>query len=118
LGTILNQADQNVICVYVAIGQKRSNLAQVRQLLEERGAMKYTVIVSASASDPASMQYLAPYAGVAIGEYFLDQGKDVLVIYDDLTKHAQAYREILYCFVVPLAVRLIQVMFSTCTLVY
>ncbi len=94
LGTILNQADQNVICVYVAIGQKRSTLAQVRQLLEERGAMDYTVIVSASASDPASLQFLAPYAGVAIAEYFMDQGKDVLVIYDDLTKHAQAYREI------------------------
>jgi F-type H+-transporting ATPase subunit alpha len=94
LGTILNQADQNIICIYVAIGQKRANLAQTRQILEERGALKYTIIVSASASDPASMQFLAPYAGVAIAEYFLDQGKDVLVIYDDLTKHAQAYREI------------------------
>lgn len=94
LGTILNQNDQNVICVYVAIGQKRSTLAQVRQILEERGAMEYTVIVSASASDPASLQFLAPYAGVSIAEYFMDQGKDVLVIYDDLSKHAQAYREI------------------------
>jgi len=94
LGTILNQNDQNVICIYVAIGQKRSTLAQTRQILEERGAMKYTVIVSASASETASLQFLAPYAGVAIAEYFLDQGKDVLVIYDDLTKHAQAYREI------------------------
>ena len=94
LGTILNQADQNVICVYVSIGQKRASLAQTWGILEARGAMAYTVIVSASASDPASMQFLAPYAGVAIAEYFLDQGKDVLVIYDDLTKHANAYREI------------------------
>ncbi len=94
LGTILNQADQNIICVYVSIGQKRASLAQTWGILEARGAMKYSVIVSASASDPASMQFLAPYAGVAIAEYFLDQGKDVLVIYDDLTKHANAYREI------------------------
>jgi F-type H+-transporting ATPase subunit alpha len=94
IGTILNQADQDVICVYVAIGQKRSTLAQTRQVLEERGAMAYTVIVAASASDPASLQFLAPYGGVAVAEYFLDQGKDVLVVYDDLSKHAQAYREI------------------------
>ncbi len=94
LGAILNQSDQNVICIYVAIGQKRSSLAQIKQILEERGAMKYTVIVSATASETASLQFLAPYAGVAIAEYFLDQGKDVLVVYDDLSKHAQAYREI------------------------
>jgi len=94
LGAILNQADQNIICIYVSIGQKRASLAQTMGTLEARGALKYTVIVSASASDPASMQFLAPYAGVAIAEYFLDQGKDVMVIYDDLTKHAQAYREI------------------------
>lgn len=94
IGTILNQADQNVICIYVAIGQKQSTLSQTRQTLEERGAMKYTVIVNASASDPASLQFLAPYSGIAIAEYFLDQGKDVLIVYDDLTKHAQAYREI------------------------
>lgn len=94
LGTILNQADQNVVCVYVNIGQKQSTLAQSIQLLEERGAMKYTVVVSASASQPASQQFLAPYAGVAVAEYFLEQGRDVLVVYDDLSKHAQAYREI------------------------
>lgn len=94
IGAILNQADQNVICIYVAIGQKQSTVAQTRQTLESRGAMSYTIIVNASASAPASVQFLAPYAGIAIAEYFLDQGKDVLIVYDDLTKHAQAYREI------------------------
>ncbi|HEX7018136.1 MAG TPA: F0F1 ATP synthase subunit alpha [Patescibacteria group bacterium] len=94
LGTILNQADQNIICVYVSVGQKRASLAQTKQILEDRGAMAYTVIVSASASDAAAEQFLAPYTGVAIAEYFMEQGKDVLVIYDDLSKHAQAYREI------------------------
>jgi F-type H+-transporting ATPase subunit alpha len=94
LATILNQADQNVICVYVNIGQKRSSLAQLRTLLEERGALDYSVIVAATASETAAEQFLAPYAGLAIAEYFLEQGKDVLIIYDDLTKHAQAYREI------------------------
>ncbi|MCD8484600.1 F0F1 ATP synthase subunit alpha [Candidatus Woesebacteria bacterium] len=94
LGTILNQHDQDVICVYVAIGQKRSFLSQTHSLLEERGAMKYTVMVVASASDTAAKQYLAPMAGTAIAEHFLKQGKDVLVIYDDLSKHAQAYREV------------------------
>jgi len=94
LGAILNQADQNVICIYVAIGQKQSSVAQTLGTLEARGAMNYTVIVSASASQPASIQFLAPYAGVAIAEYFMDQGKDVLIVYDDLSKHAVAYREI------------------------
>jgi F-type H+-transporting ATPase subunit alpha len=94
LGTILNQKDQNVICVYVCIGQKRSSLAQTKQILEERGAMAYTVIVAATASDSASQQFVVPYTGLAIAEYFLDQGKDILVVYDDLSKHAQAYREI------------------------
>jgi len=94
LGTILNQKTENVICVYVAIGQKRSFLAQTHAYLEKVGAMQYTVIVSASASDPAAMQYLAPYAGVSIAEFFMAQGKDVLIIYDDLSKHAVAYREI------------------------
>lgn len=94
LGTILNQADQDVVCVYVCIGQKRSSLAQITQMLTERGAMKYTTIVAATASDTAAVRYLAPYAGQAIAEYFLEKGKDVLIIFDDLTKHAQAYREI------------------------
>jgi len=94
LGTILNQKDQDVICVYVCIGQKGSSLAQTRGILEERGAMDYTVIVSATASSTAAQQFLAPYAGVAIAEYFFGKGKDVLVVYDDLSKHAQAYREI------------------------
>ncbi len=94
LGTILNQADQDVICVYVAIGQKRSFLSQTHSLLEARGAMEYTIIVSASASDTAAKQFLAPMAGTAIAEYFLKKGKDVLIIYDDLSKHAQAYREV------------------------
>ncbi len=94
LGTILNQQGLGVICVYVCIGQKKSSLAQTKQLLEERGAMAYTVIVSATASDSASEQFLAPYSGLAVAEYFLEKGKDVLIIYDDLTKHAQAYREI------------------------
>ncbi len=94
LGTILNQADQNVICVYVCIGQKGSSLAQIRQLLTERGAMDYTTIVAATANDTAAEQFLAPYAGLAVAEYFLEQGRDVLIIYDDLSKHAQAYREI------------------------
>lgn len=94
LASILNQKDQNMICVYVNIGQKKSTLAQFIQILEDKGAMAYTTIVSASASDAASLQFLAPYAGQAVAEYFLDKGKDVLIIFDDLSKHAQAYREI------------------------
>lgn len=94
LASILNQKDQNMICVYVAIGQKKSTLAQFVQTLEDHAALDYSIIVSASASEPASLQFLAPYAGQSIAEYFLDQGKDVLVIFDDLSKHAQAYREI------------------------
>src|SRR5207248_1420608 len=94
LDTIINQKGQNVICVYVAIGQKRSTVAQVVKTLEEYGAMEYTIVVSASASDPAPMQYLAPYAGRAIGEFFRDSKRHALCIYDDLSKHAAAYREI------------------------
>ncbi len=94
IDTILNQKGQNLICVYVSIGQKDSKLRKIEARLEEGGAMNYTVIVSASASEPAAMSYVAPYTGVSIAEYFMDQGKDVLVIYDDLSKHAVAYREI------------------------
>ncbi|NCQ65556.1 MAG: F0F1 ATP synthase subunit alpha [Candidatus Pacebacteria bacterium CG1_02_43_31] len=94
LGTILNQTDQDVICVYVCIGQKRSSLAQTIDILTKNNAMDYTVIVAATASVSAAEQFLAPYAGQAIAEYFLEKGKDVLIIFDDLTKHAQAYREI------------------------
>jgi len=94
LDTIINQKGQNVVCVYVAIGQKRSTIAQVVKTLEEYGAMDYSVVVAASASDPAPMQYLAPYAGCAIGEYFRDSKRHALCIYDDLSKHAAAYREI------------------------
>ncbi|MBO0861987.1 MAG: F0F1 ATP synthase subunit alpha [Chloracidobacterium sp.] len=94
LDTIINQKGKDVICVYVAIGQKASTVAHVQASLEENDAMSYTIIVSASASEPAAMQYLAPYAGCAIGEYFMDRGKAVLCVYDDLSKHAAAYREI------------------------
>ena len=92
--TILNQKGKNVICIYVAIGQKRSTVAQVVDNLTQGGAMDYTIVVSATASELAPMQYIAPYAGCAMGEYFMHQGKDVLVIYDDLSKHAVAYRAI------------------------
>lgn len=92
--TILNQKGQDMICVYVAVGQKESKVARLVQKLKEAGAMDYTVVVSAGASDSASLLYIAPYAGVTIAEYFMDQGKDVLVVYDDLSKQAWAYREI------------------------
>ncbi|MGH7412211.1 MAG: F0F1 ATP synthase subunit alpha, partial [Candidatus Methylomirabilis sp.] len=92
--TIINQKGQGVYCIYVAIGQKRSTVARVVKTLEESGAMQYSVVVSATASDPASLQYLAPYSGVAIGEYFRDTGKHALIIYDDLSKHATAYRQL------------------------
>jgi len=94
LDTIINQKDQNMICIYVSIGQKTSSTALTIDLLKKHGALDYTVIVAADAKDPAALQYLAPYAGCAIGEYFMDQGKDVLIVYDDLSKHAWAYREI------------------------
>jgi F-type H+/Na+-transporting ATPase subunit alpha len=94
LDTIINQKGGDLICIYVAIGQKRSTVAQVVKTLEDRGAMEYSLVVSASASDPAPMQYLAPFSGCAMGEYFRDRGKHVLCIYDDLSKHAAAYREI------------------------
>ena len=90
--TILNQKGKDVICIYVAIGQKASTVAKIVSTLEKHGAMDYTVVVAATASAPAALQYLAPYSGTAIAEYFMDQGKDVLIIYDDLSKHAVAYR--------------------------
>jgi F-type H+-transporting ATPase subunit alpha len=92
--TIINQKGKGVICIYVAIGQKKSTVAQVVKTLEDAGAMEHTIVVSASASEPAPLQYLAPYGGAAMGEYFLYNGKHALCIYDDLSKHAQAYREI------------------------
>ena len=92
IDTILNQKGEDVICIYVAIGQKASTVAQLVQNLENKGAMEYTIVVSATASDVAPLQYIAPYAGCAIGEYFMYQGKDVLIVYDDLSKHAVAYR--------------------------
>src|SRR5579871_2885727 len=94
LDTIINSAKNNLICIYCAIGQKRSSVAQVVQTLEEQGAMAYTIVVAATASEPAPMQYLAPFAATAMGEYFRDNGKHALVIYDDLSKHAASYREI------------------------
>ncbi len=93
IDTILSQRGQNMMCIYVAIGQRESKTSQVVQTLKEHGALDYTVVVSAGASSSAIMQFLAPYAGAAIGEYFMKQGKDALVIYDDLSKHAVAYRE-------------------------
>lgn len=92
IDTIINQKSENVICIYVAIGQKASTVAQIAKVLEEKGAMSYSIIVSATANESAPLQYIAPFAGVAIGEEFMEQGKDVLIIYDDLSKHAQAYR--------------------------
>ena len=90
--TILNQKGKDVICIYVAIGQRRSTVAQLVGMLEAGGAMDYTIVVSATASELAPLQYIAPYSGCTMGEYFMHQGKDVLVIYDDLSKHATAYR--------------------------
>ena len=94
LDAIINQKGGDMICIYVAIGQKRSTVAQVVKTLEEHGAMEYSIVVSASASDPTPMQYLAPYSGCAMGEFFRDNGRHALVVYDDLSKHAVAYREI------------------------
>ncbi len=92
--TILNQKGKHVICIYVAIGQKASSIAQLSASLERHGAMDYTIIVSSTASDPAPLQYIAPYAGCALGEYFMEKGQDVLIVYDDLSKHAVAYRSL------------------------
>lgn len=94
IDTIINQQGKDLICIYVAIGQKQSSVAQVVATLEKYGAMEYTVVVNASAADPAALQFLAPFAGCAIGEEFMDQGRDALIVYDDLSKHAQAYRQV------------------------
>ncbi len=94
IDTIINQKGQNVTCIYVAIGQKRSTVAQVVKTLQEHGAMDYTIIVSATASDPAPLQFIAPYTGCTIGEYFRDNGKHALIVYDDLSKQATAYRQL------------------------
>jgi len=94
IDTIINQKGGDLICIYVAIGQKSSKVAQLVAILENYGAMEHTIVVSASASDPAALQYLAPYASCAMGEYFMEQGRDALIIYDDLSKHAWAYRQI------------------------
>lgn len=92
--TIINQKGKDLICIYVAIGQKQSTVAQVVGTLEKYGAMEHTIIVTASAADPAALQFLAPYAGCAMGEEFMEQGRDALIVYDDLSKHAQAYRQV------------------------
>ena len=92
IDTIINQKGQDVICIYVAIGQKSSTVAQIVSTLKKNGAMDYSIVMAASASEPAPVQYIAPYAGTAIAEYFMSQGKDVLIVYDDLSKHAVAYR--------------------------
>ena len=94
IDTIINQKGKGVVCIYVAIGQKQSTVAQVVRTLEEFGAMEYTIVVAATASDPAPLLYIAPYSGCAMGEFFRDNGKHALCIYDDLSKHAAAYREI------------------------
>jgi F-type H+-transporting ATPase subunit alpha len=94
IDTIINQKGKNLLCIYVAIGQKNSTIARTQSILEKYGAMEYTIIVVASASDPAPLKYLAPYSGCAMGEEFMESGRDALIIYDDLTKHAEAYRNI------------------------
>jgi F-type H+/Na+-transporting ATPase subunit alpha len=94
IDAIINQKGTGVLCIYVAVGQKASSIANVVRKLEEHGAMAHTIIVAATASDPAAMQFIAPYAGCTMGEYFRDSGRDALIVYDDLTKQAWAYRQI------------------------
>ena len=94
LDTIINQKGSDVICIYVAIGQKRPRSPRSSQILEQHGAMEHTIVVAASASDPAALQYIAPYAGCAMGEEFMENGGDALIVYDDLSKHAWAYRQV------------------------
>ena len=118
LDTIINQKGKDVICIYVAIGQKESTVARVVQKLEETGALDYTIVVSASASTGAPLQYIAPYAGVAMGEYFMYKGKHVLCVYDDLTKQAAAYRAMSLLLRRPQGVKRIQATYSTYTAAY
>ncbi|MBA3336977.1 MAG: F0F1 ATP synthase subunit alpha [Chloroflexia bacterium] len=94
LDTIINQKDSNVVCIYVAIGQKRAQVAQAVRVLEEHGAMEHTIVVMASAAEPAALQYIAPFAGTSMGEEFMENGRDALIVYDDLSKHAWAYRQV------------------------
>lgn len=94
IDAIINQKGENMVCIYVAIGQKASSIANVVRKLEEHGAMEYTIVVAATASESAAMQFIAPYSGCTMGEYFRDKGEDALIIYDDLTKQAWAYRQI------------------------
>src|SRR5438874_11062180 len=118
IDTIINQKGKDLICIYVAIGQKSSPVARTREILEQHGAMDHTIIVSASASEPAPMKYLAPYSGCAMGEEFMESGRDALIIYDDLTKHAEAYRNISLIIRRPPGREAYPVMSSTCTRAY
>ncbi len=94
IDTIINQVGKDLICIYVAIGQKKAAVARTQGILEQYGAMDHTIVVMASADDPAALQYIAPYAGCAIGEEFMERGRDALIVYDDLSKHAWAYRQV------------------------
>ncbi len=115
IDTIINQKSTGVKCIYVAIGQKQSSIANVVRKLEEHNALAHTIIVAASASTPAALQYLAPYAGCAMGEYFMDNGEDALIVYDDLSKQAVAYRRSRCCCAVRRAAKPIPATCSTCT---
>lgn len=118
IDAILNQKETDTLCIYVAIGQKRSSVARIARVLENNKCLNSTIIVAATASDPAPLQYLAPYSGVAMAEYFMEIGLRVLIIYDDLIKHGVSYRHCLYYYVVRQAVKLILVMFFMYMLVY
>jgi F-type H+-transporting ATPase subunit alpha len=115
IDTIINQAGKDVLCFYVAIGQKRSSVALLHEKLKRYGAMDYTTILAATASDPAPLQYLAPFAGCAMAEYYRDTGRHALIVYDDLTKHAQAYGSFPCCFGVRRDARRSRAIFSICT---
>lgn len=117
IDAIINQRDSGIKCIYVAIGQKASTISNVVRKLEEHGALANTIVVVATASESAALQYLAPYAGCAMGEYFRDRGEDALIIYDDLSKQAVAYRQISCCSVVHQDVKHSRATFSTSTLV-